>query len=101
MPGMDGLEASRIIKRGGRLKNVPKVVMVTAFGREDIRAQAEEMGIDGYLLKPVTPSTLFDTLVELFGEIGLEADASRCLKNRMHLLTTPRVSGFCWSKTMR
>ena len=31
MPGMDGLETSRIIKRGDRLKNVPKVVMVTAF----------------------------------------------------------------------
>jgi CheY-like chemotaxis protein len=29
MPGMDGLETSRIIKRGGRLKHVPKIVMVT------------------------------------------------------------------------
>jgi PAS domain S-box-containing protein len=67
MPGMDGLEASRIIKRGDRLKNIPKIVMVTAFEREDVRAQAEQLGIDAYLLKPVTPSTLFDTLVELFG----------------------------------
>jgi PAS domain S-box-containing protein len=77
MPGMDGLETSRIIKRGGRLKNVPKVVMVTAFGREDIRSQAEKLGIDGYLLKPVTLSTVFDTLVELFGEVGHVADATR------------------------
>ena len=78
MPGMDGLETSRIIKHGDRLKNAPKVVMVTAFGREDIRSQAEKLGIDGYLLKPVTPSTLFDTLVELFGEVGHdEADATR------------------------
>ena len=51
MPGMDGLEASRIIKRGGRLKNVPRIVMVTAFGREEVRAQAEQIGIDGYLLE--------------------------------------------------
>jgi len=43
MPGMDGLEASRIIKRDDRLNNVPKIVMVTAFGREDIRKQAEEI----------------------------------------------------------
>jgi PAS domain S-box-containing protein len=77
MPGMDGLETSRIIKRGDRLKNVPKVVMVTAFGREDIRSQAEKLGIDGYLLKPVTPSSLFDTLVELFGEVGHVAGATR------------------------
>ena len=49
MPGMDGLEASRIIKRNDRLQHIPKIVMVTAFGREDIRTQAEEIGIDSYL----------------------------------------------------
>jgi len=67
MPGMDGLEASRIIKRNDRLKNVPKIVMVTAFGREDIRNEAEEIGVDSYLLKPVNSSLLYDTLVDLFG----------------------------------
>ena len=40
--------------------------MLTAFEHEDVRAQAEQFGIDAYLLKPVTPSTLFDTLVDLF-----------------------------------
>ena len=50
--------------------------MVTAFGREDIRAQAEDIGIDGYLLKPFTPSTLFDTLVELFGVVNPENEPS-------------------------
>jgi two-component system sensor histidine kinase/response regulator len=80
MPAMDGLEASRIIKHGGRLKHVPKIVMVTAFEREDIRAQAEEIGIEGYLLKPVTPSTLYDTLVELFGVAGRELQPSRSAK---------------------
>jgi predicted membrane-bound spermidine synthase len=30
MPGMDGLEASRVIKLGGRLKNIPRILMVTA-----------------------------------------------------------------------
>jgi PAS domain S-box-containing protein len=77
MPGMNGLEASRIIKLGGRLKHIPRLVMVTAFGRDDIRAQAEGTGIDGYVLKPVTPSALFDTLVELFGAVGPENEPSR------------------------
>ena len=77
MPGLNGLEASQIIKRGDHLKHIPKLVMVTAFGQEDVRAQAEEIGIDSYLLKPVTPSTLFDTLVELFGNAGEDADRSR------------------------
>jgi len=81
MPGMDGLEASRIIKRDDRLQHVPKIVMVTGFGREDVRTQAEEIGIDGYLLKPVNSSLLFDTLVDLFGIAGLGDHASRVRKD--------------------
>ena len=37
--------------------------MVTVFGQEDVRAQAEEIGIDSYLLKPSLLRPLFDTLV--------------------------------------
>jgi signal transduction histidine kinase/DNA-binding response OmpR family regulator len=77
MPGMDGLETSRIIKRNDRLQHIPKIVMVTAFGREDIRTKAEEIGIDSYLLKPVNSSLLYDTLVDLFGVAGLEDQRSR------------------------
>ncbi len=84
MPGMNGLEAAHVIKRGDRLKHVPKLVMVTAYGRDDIYAQAEEAGIDGYLLKPVTPSTLFDTLVELFGVVHRSTAPS-------HITTAPII----------
>jgi CheY-like chemotaxis protein len=35
------------------------------------------MGIDGHLLKPVTPSMLYDTLVEMFGVAGHDADRSQ------------------------
>ena len=72
MPGMDGLEATRIVKQGSRLKNIPRVVMVTAFGREDVRAEAEHMGIDGYLLKPVGASVLYDSLINLFGTVDAD-----------------------------
>ena len=81
MPGMDGLEASRIIKRDDRLQNIPKIVMVTAFGREDIRTRAEEIGIENYLLKPVNSSLLYDMLVDLFGVAGAEDHRSRAKKN--------------------
>ena len=49
--------------------------MVTAFGREDVRAQAEQIGIDSYLLKPVNHSLLYDTLMDLFGVAGLKIAA--------------------------
>jgi two-component system, sensor histidine kinase and response regulator len=82
MNPMDGLEASRIIKRNDRLKNVPKIVMVTAFGREDIREQAEKIGIDGYLLKPANSSLLYDTLVDLFGVPVSDDQPSRAKKDK-------------------
>jgi CheY-like chemotaxis protein/HPt (histidine-containing phosphotransfer) domain-containing protein len=80
MPGMDGLETSRIIKRDDRLQHIPKIIIVTAFGREDIRTKAEEIGVDGYLLKPFNSSLLFDTLVELFGIADLEQHRLRARK---------------------
>ena len=76
MPGLDGLETSRIIKRDGRLKHVPKIVMITAFDREQIRAQAEELRIEGVIQKPVSQSLLFDTLVNVFGSPGEEGSLS-------------------------
>jgi CheY-like chemotaxis protein len=77
MPGLDGLEVSHIIKQGGLLKHIPKIIMVTGFGREDIRTQAEQTGIEGFLLKPVSPSLLYDTLVDLFGIAGIEDQRCR------------------------
>jgi signal transduction histidine kinase/CheY-like chemotaxis protein/HPt (histidine-containing phosphotransfer) domain-containing protein len=67
MPDMDGLQASALIKKDRRLQQPPRIVMVTAFGREEVRAKAEEIGIDGYLLKPVNASVLYDTLMDLMG----------------------------------
>ena len=66
MPGLDGVEAARLIKRDPELTTHPAVVLVTAFGREEVRAEGERVQVDGFLLKPVTASMLVDTLVELF-----------------------------------
>jgi PAS domain S-box-containing protein len=76
MPGLDGLETSRIIKGNGGLKHVPRIVIITAFDQEEIRAQAEELKIDGLLQKPVSQSMLFDTLMNIFGSDGEESSSS-------------------------
>jgi CheY-like chemotaxis protein len=68
MPGMDGIEASRRIKNHKGLSKIPAIVLVTAYGREEIMQQAEEVGLEGLLLKPVNPSMLFDTIIQAFGE---------------------------------
>jgi len=68
MPGMDGIEASRRIKAHEGLSKIPAIVLVTAYGREEIMQQADEVGLEGFLLKPVNPSILFDTITQAFGE---------------------------------
>ena len=68
MPGMDGIEASRRIKEHPGLSHVPHIVMVTAYGREEVMRNAEKVGLDGLLLKPVSPSVLFDTIIQAHGE---------------------------------
>jgi signal transduction histidine kinase/CheY-like chemotaxis protein/HAMP domain-containing protein len=73
MPGLDGLEATRLIKSDPALTRVPAVVMVTAFGREEVREEAEKLDVAGFLLKPVTKSMLVDTLVSIFAPKSEEA----------------------------
>jgi PAS domain S-box-containing protein len=69
MPGMDGIEASKRIKDHKGLSKIPPIILVTAYGREEVMQQAEEVGLEGFLLKPVNPSMLFDATMQAFGEV--------------------------------
>ncbi len=68
MPGLDGLQTSRHIKGDETLKHQPAIVLVTAFGREEVREEAERLQLDGFLVKPVTKSMIVDTLVNVFAD---------------------------------
>ena len=70
MPGMDGVEAGRRIKHGTGPRTVPTVIMVTAYGREEIMRRAESIGLEGFLIKPVNPSVLLNTIMDVFGRGG-------------------------------
>jgi two-component system, sensor histidine kinase and response regulator len=67
MPGMSGIEAARRIKLEARIAHMPVVIMVTAYGREEIAAEAEHIGIAAIVIKPVEHSMLLDTITSLFG----------------------------------
>jgi two-component system sensor histidine kinase/response regulator len=69
MPGLDGLQASRHIKCDETLSHQPAIVLVTAFGREEVREEAERLQLDGFLIKPVTKSMIVDTLVNVFAGV--------------------------------
>jgi PAS domain S-box-containing protein len=68
MPGMDGIEASRRIKSHRKLTKIPAIVLVTAYGREEVMHQADDIGLEGFLLKPVNSSVLFDAIMQALGK---------------------------------
>jgi PAS domain S-box-containing protein len=68
MPGMDGIETTEHIKKRIGLSQIPIIIMITAYGREEVRKQAVRTGVDAFLIKPVDRSLLFDTIIALFGE---------------------------------
>ncbi len=75
MPGLDGLQTSRHLKSDETLEHPPHIVLVTAFGREEVREEAERLQLDGFLVKPVTKSMIVDTLVNVFSEAGKDITA--------------------------
>ena len=66
MPGMDGIKACEVIKRHPGIPSKPKMIIVTAYGREEVMQRSAKVGVDGFLLKPVSQSMLFDAIMVAF-----------------------------------
>lgn len=62
LPGSDGLETAHSIRAAG--SHMP-IILITGGELEVARAQANAGEIQAFLAKPVTRSTLFDTLLEV------------------------------------
>ncbi|MDX1385225.1 MAG: response regulator [Thermoanaerobaculia bacterium] len=54
LPGLDGLELTRILKRDAATSGIP-IIMLTAKGEEVDRIVGLELGADDYLAKPFSP----------------------------------------------
>jgi two-component system sensor histidine kinase/response regulator len=65
LPGMDGLAALGELSRRGLRK--PGVVMATAYGDSTLMQAAERAGVDVFLHKPISPSTLHDAALQALG----------------------------------
>ena len=68
MPGKDGVETTKEIQTNELIENVPTVIMVTAYGREELSNAASQIDISGFLTKPVTASGLLDSILLAMGK---------------------------------
>lgn len=66
MPGLDGVEVLRRIKKDARLKNIPVIMLTTTDDPKEIRT-CYELGCNNYLTKPVE----FERFAEVIKRLGL------------------------------
>jgi signal transduction histidine kinase/CheY-like chemotaxis protein/HPt (histidine-containing phosphotransfer) domain-containing protein len=70
MPGMTGLEVATKIKTVLKPSTDPHIILVSAYSSGDIMDKPGGEYIDQFLSKPVSPSHLFDAVMESFGVVA-------------------------------
>ncbi|WP_221048832.1 response regulator [Methylogaea oryzae] len=76
MPGLSGVATARKIKSDAKIPHAPAIIMVTAYSRDDVLREAQDVPIDGILTKPVTSSQLYDVIVEKCGPLAIPKPAA-------------------------
>ncbi len=76
LPGMDGLQATRLIKQDPELRDIP-VIALTAQAMVGDEADALRAGCSGYFSKPIDTRSFLATLQSFIGERKKKSEASK------------------------
>ncbi|PQA79187.1 PAS domain S-box protein [Rhodoferax sp. TS-BS-61-7] len=93
MPVMDGVETMQRLQ-AEKLTQVPMVIMVTAYGREEAIGSAQQRGVrlHSVLTKPVNASTLLEAIGEALGKGGL-VETRATAKSEIHSDAMAQLAG--------
>jgi two-component system, cell cycle response regulator DivK len=69
LPGMDGYEVARELRKNPNLKDIP-IVAVTSYAMAGDREKVLAVGCDGYIEKPINPETFLGEVEAHFPENG-------------------------------
>ncbi len=69
LPGMDGLEATKILKENSNTQNVP-VIALTAHAMRGDKQKAMDAGCNGYISKPIDTRSFAGTVAEHLKKIN-------------------------------
>jgi CheY-like chemotaxis protein/HPt (histidine-containing phosphotransfer) domain-containing protein len=67
--------------------------MVTAYGHEDVIQLSEQAGAEGFLVKPVSPSTLLDTILSVLGRGRIFGTADTRHEKMADLAVSGKLAG--------
>jgi CheY-like chemotaxis protein len=85
---VDGFMLAEQVLRGAGLGK-PRVVLLTSAGRKGDGARCRQLGIDGYMLKPILPAELLEEVRRIFARD--EAPAARSVGARVAVERPLRV----------
>ncbi|MCL1049744.1 response regulator [Shewanella abyssi] len=91
MPNMNGLELGQAIADSKQLKAPPKFVIMTAYDRDDMLQQSKNIKLDSSLTKPVSISTLLDTVLKVMN--NERVPQSQVHDGKLDFSTTEHISG--------
>jgi signal transduction histidine kinase/ligand-binding sensor domain-containing protein/CheY-like chemotaxis protein len=77
MPGMDGLEATRRVRRDLPPERQPRIIAITAAAFPEDRARCMEAGMDDYISKPID----LDQLAAMLGKIACSRNGGAGARN--------------------
>ena len=66
MPGLDGFSTARRIRGSGNLPQVP-ILMLSSTDRPGTQQERQQLGIDGFMVKPILQDDLLETILDLLG----------------------------------
>ena len=85
IPGMRASEASKRKKNYSAYLKIPTIIMVTDDSREEIMRQADQVGLESFLIKPFSQSDLFDMIIQTVNRYTSELIRPPALEDQMIL----------------
>jgi len=95
LPGMDGLNVCKALKKNPKTENIP-VVMLTAKGEEVDRIVGLELGADDYMVKPFSPRELTLRIRAILKRLDKKPEGSEETKLKYRELTIDMDSYRVW-----
>ena len=86
MPELDGIQTADKIHEIISAKDLPVIIMATAYNRDEVLGQARRSGIRNVMTKPLSPSTMLNVLMDTFGRALPETDSKLKKAHEMALV---------------
>lgn len=67
MPGIDGIQATKLLRENETTKNIP-IIMLTAVSTRETVLESLSSGVNDYVVKPFKGEELYKKIVHFIGE---------------------------------